>query len=88
MNQRPQAFPTHCPDSSQHHNPPDYQEVGQPATGATAEAELPPTRAAPECEQPERSHTPRKHAAATVRNLHGMMLQCCPSQILQSWNNV
>jgi hypothetical protein len=25
MNQRPQAFPTllHCPDSSQHHNPPD-----------------------------------------------------------------
>jgi hypothetical protein len=26
MNQRPQAFPTllHCPDSSQHHNPPDY----------------------------------------------------------------
>jgi hypothetical protein len=26
MNQRPQAFPTllHCPDSSQHRNPPDY----------------------------------------------------------------
>jgi hypothetical protein len=26
MNQRPQAFPTllHCPDSSQHHNPPDH----------------------------------------------------------------
>jgi hypothetical protein len=26
MNQRPQAFPTllHCPDSRQHHNPPDY----------------------------------------------------------------
>jgi hypothetical protein len=26
MNQRPQAFPTllHCPDSGQHHNPPDH----------------------------------------------------------------
>jgi hypothetical protein len=57
LNARPQAFPTlvHCPGSSQHHNPPDYlrQEVGQSATGATAEAELPPTRAAPECGQPE-----------------------------------
>jgi hypothetical protein len=37
MNQRPQAFPTllHCPDSSQHHNPPDYltdkrRRVNQP----------------------------------------------------------
>jgi hypothetical protein len=25
----------------------------------------------PECGQPERSHTPRKHAAATVGNPHG-----------------
>jgi hypothetical protein len=36
MNQRPQAFTTlfHCPDNSQHHNPPDHvtdrRRVNQP----------------------------------------------------------
>jgi hypothetical protein len=38
---------------------------------ATVEAELPPSRAAPECGKPERSNTPRKHAAVTVRSSYG-----------------
>jgi hypothetical protein len=73
MNQRPQAFPTllHCPDSGQNHNPARPSHRQSEATGATAETKLPPTRAAPECGQPEQPHTPRKHASVTVRNPHG-----------------
>jgi hypothetical protein len=40
------------------------------SSSTTAVAELPPTRAATECGQPEKSHTPRKHVAAAVRHLH------------------
>jgi hypothetical protein len=67
MNQGPQEFPTllHCPDSCQHHNPPDC------LTDRRRWINQPPARAAPECGQPKQSHTPRKHAAAAVRNPHG-----------------
>jgi hypothetical protein len=81
MNQRPQACPTlfHCPDSGQNHNPPDHltdrgRRVNQPQVPLLKQTP-PPTRAAPECGQPERSHTPRKHASITVRNPHGHL---CP----------
>jgi hypothetical protein len=76
MNQRPQAFPTllHCPDSSQHHNASDHLTAeggGSTSHRCHCGSKAPPARAPTVCGQPERSNTPRKHAAATLLNTQG-----------------
>jgi hypothetical protein len=58
----------HCPDSSQHHTPPSHlvkrSKVKQPQVPLLKQSVPQPALhlnfvAAPECGQPERSHTPR-----------------------------
>jgi hypothetical protein len=73
MNQSPLALPTllHC----QVYNSQRYarlshkrQEAGLPTTGATAELVRLANRAAPGHGQLKPQHTPRTHAAATIRS--------------------
>jgi hypothetical protein len=72
MNQRPQAFPTllHGPDSSQHHNPPDFftarrSWVNQPLVPLLKQS----------------SHQPALHLSADSLSAVGCVMDCALSVV-------